>query len=123
MSRIMIVTHDDIIRSFLGKRLARAGHAVTKVSDFDSAITILCESEYDLLLTSVDTNDHEGLLLANEARHIDPDIRVMFLTGFSAVSLEDTPLKDCDDDDLPALSSPVHLKYLVDEVARLLIAA
>jgi two-component system cell cycle response regulator CpdR len=120
MSRIMIVTQDDVIRSYLAKRLARAGHAVTKVCDFDAAITILCESSYDLLLTSVDTNDHEGLLLANEARHIDPEIRVMFLTGFSAVALEDTAL---DEEDLPTLSSPVHLKYLVDEVARLLIAA
>lgn len=122
MSRIMIVTQDDVIRSFLAKRLSRAGHFVTKVSDFDAAITILCESSYDLLLTSVDTNDHEGLLLANEARHIDPDIRVMFLTGFSAVSLEDAPPESVDED-FPTLSSPIHLKYLVDEVARLLLAA
>jgi two-component system cell cycle response regulator CpdR len=61
----------------------------------------------------------DGIELARRATEIDPDLKVMFITGFAAVALnaaQQTPR------DAKVLSKPFHLKDLVNEVDRLLAA-
>jgi len=61
----------------------------------------------------------DGIELARRATELDPDIKVMFITGFAAVALNP-------DNNAPRqakiLSKPFHLKELVAEVQRLLAA-
>jgi two-component system cell cycle response regulator CpdR len=51
--------------------------------------------------------------------YVDPDIKVMFITGFAAVALnpDNNAPKDA-----KILSKPFHLRDLVSEVQRLLAA-
>jgi two-component system cell cycle response regulator CpdR len=61
----------------------------------------------------------DGIELARRATEIDPDLKVMFITGFAAVALHaanEAPK------DAKVLSKPFHLKDLVNEVERLLAA-
>jgi two-component system cell cycle response regulator CpdR len=61
----------------------------------------------------------DGIELARRATELDPDIKVMFITGFAAVALNP-------DNQAPRqakiLSKPFHLKDLVNEVHRMLAA-
>ncbi|MCB1479499.1 MAG: response regulator, partial [Rhodobiaceae bacterium] len=61
----------------------------------------------------------DGIELARRAAEIDPDIKVMFITGFAAVALNP-------DSDAPrnakVLSKPFHLRDLVAQVERMLAA-
>lgn len=120
MAHIMIVTDNDMLRRYLGEKLKRAGHVVTRVSDYDVALTILFESYHDILLTSVSSQNNEGLLFSHEARRLDPEMRVLFMTGFSVVPL----ICDAVDDEGfgDRLGKPAHLNQLVPEVSRLLAA-
>ncbi|MEQ1671098.1 MAG: response regulator, partial [Hyphomicrobium sp.] len=61
----------------------------------------------------------DGIELARRASEIDPDLKIMFITGFAAVVLnsDNAPPKDS-----RVLSKPFHLKDLVREVDRLLAA-
>jgi two-component system cell cycle response regulator CpdR len=62
----------------------------------------------------------DGIELARRATELDPEIKVMFITGFAAVALNrgNSAPKDA-----RVLSKPFHLRELVNEVERLLRAA
>jgi two-component system cell cycle response regulator CpdR len=84
-----------------------------------SAYHRLREEPFELLLTDIVMPEMDGIELARRATELDPDIKVMFITGFAAVALNP-------DNNAPAqakiLSKPFHLKDLVNEVQRLLAA-
>jgi two-component system cell cycle response regulator CpdR len=57
--------------------------------------------------------------LARRASELDPDIKIMFITGFAAVALNpDTAAPKA----AKVLSKPVHLRELVNEVQKMLAA-
>ena len=87
MARILLAEDDDDMRRFLVKALERAGY---QVSDFDngaSAYERLREEPFSLLLTDIVMPEMDGIELARRATEIDPDLKVMFITGFAAVAL------------------------------------
>ena len=119
MARILLAEDDEDMRRFLVKALERAGY---DVSDFDngaSAYERLREEPFSLLLTDIVMPEMDGIELARRATEIDPDLKVMFITGFAAVALN--PDSDAPKD-ASVLSQPFHLKDLVNEVERLLAA-
>jgi two-component system cell cycle response regulator CpdR len=61
----------------------------------------------------------DGIELARRAAELDPDIKIMFITGFAAVALnaDSTAPKHA-----KVLSKPVHLRELVSEVTKMLAA-
>ena len=80
----------------------------------------LREEPFELLLTDIVMPEMDGIELARRATELDPDIKVMFITGFAAVALNP-------DSDAPKeakiLSKPFHLRDLVSEVQKILVAA
>ncbi len=119
MARIMLATQNDELRRYLAEKLKKSGHTVTRVADLGAALTILEEAAYDMLLTSVDAANTQELDFARAAQEIDPDMRIMFITGFAAVAVK-RPAESRDTDD--PLSQPVHLIQLPKEVERLVAA-
>ena len=120
MARIMLITNDDMIRRYIGEKLKRAGHFVTRVAQKDVALTILSESIHDVLLLGVEGDEGEALSFAGEALEIDPEMRLIFIAGFAVV-----PLLCTEDDDgglYDKLGEPAHLNQLVNEVGRMLAA-
>ena len=61
----------------------------------------------------------DGIELARRATQLDPDLKVMFITGFAAVALNPDSQAP---KDAKVLSKPFHLKDLVSEVERMLVA-
>jgi len=59
----------------------------------------------------------DGIELAKQAEVIAPGIKIMFITGFAAVAMNDPNAADT-----TVLSKPVHLRQLVDEVDKLIAA-
>lgn len=120
MARILLAEDDDDMRRFLVKALERAGY---DVSDFDngaSAYARLREEPFSLLLTDIVMPEMDGIELARRATEIDPDLKVMFITGFAAVALNPDSKAP---KDAKVLSKPFHLRDLVHEVEKMLNAA
>ena len=120
MARILLAEDDEDMRRFLVKALERAGY---DVSDFDngaSAYERRREEPFSLLLTDIVMPEMDGIELARRATEIDPDLKVMFITGFAAVALNPDSKAP---KDAKVLSKPFHLRDLVNEVEKMLQAA
>jgi two-component system cell cycle response regulator CpdR len=117
--KILLAEDDHDMRRFIGKALQKAGYDVASFDNGMSAYHRLREEPFELLLTDIVMPEMDGIELARRATELDPDIKVMFITGFAAVALNP-------DNNAPPqakiLSKPFHLKDLVNEVQRLLAA-
>jgi len=118
MARILLAEDDDSLRGFLGRALERAGHELTICSNGDEAITALDDGPWDLLLTDIVMPGADGIEVAREAAQRQPDLRIMFITGFAAVALSAAQSAP----QAKVLSKPVHLRDLVAEVERMIAA-
>ncbi|MEO1694712.1 MAG: response regulator [Pseudomonadota bacterium] len=117
MTRILLAEDDEAMRGFLTRALERAGHDVVALADGQDAHERLKAEPFDLLLTDIVMPVMDGIELARRASEIDPRMKIMFITGFAAVTLESDPAAL---DDARVLSKPFHLRELVDAVDRLL---
>jgi two-component system cell cycle response regulator CpdR len=117
--RILLAEDDDSMRGFLARALERAGYDVIALDNGADAYKRLKEEPFTLLLTDIVMPQMDGIELARRASDLDPDIKIMFITGFAAVTLNNetqTPK------DARVLSKPFHLKDLVQEIHKLLAA-
>ena len=117
MRKILLAEDDNDMRRFLEKALDKAGYVVVSFDNGASAYDRLREEPFSLLLTDIVMPEMDGIELARKASELDPELKIMFITGFAAVALnsEDKATKDA-----PVLSKPFHLKDLVNEVERML---
>ncbi|MEM8796950.1 MAG: response regulator [Pseudomonadota bacterium] len=119
MSRILLAEDDNDMRRFLTKALENAGYEVTSYDNGQSAYEKLCEEPFTMLLTDIVMPEMDGIELARRATELDPDLKVMFITGFAAVALN--PDSEAPKD-AKVLSKPFHLRDLVNEVEKLMAA-
>jgi two-component system, cell cycle response regulator CpdR len=119
LQRILLAEDDELLRRFLVKELEKAGYAVADFANGAEAYERLKEEPFTLLLTDIVMPEMDGIELARRASEIDPDIKIMFITGFSAVTLN---TENAAPKEAKILSKPFHLKTLVNEVDRLLAA-
>ena len=119
-AKILLAEDDNDMRRFLVKALQNAGYEVTSFDNGLSAYNRLREEPFELLLTDIVMPEMDGIELARRATELDPELKVMFITGFAAVALN--PANPAPKD-ARILSKPFHLRDLVNEVERLLKAA
>jgi two-component system cell cycle response regulator CpdR len=119
MHRILLAEDDDSMRGFLERALARAGYDVTSFANGEDAYERLKQEPFTLLLTDIVMPRMDGIELARRASEFDPALKIVFITGFAAVTLTNNAEAP---KDARVLSKPFHLRDLVREVDRLLAA-
>jgi two-component system cell cycle response regulator CpdR len=115
--RILLAEDDEDMRRFLARALERAGYEVVAVEDGLAAYERLREEPFFLLLTDIVMPEMNGIELARKATRLDPDLKIMFITGFAAVALDG---EHGAPRGAKVLSKPFHLRQLVREVSRML---
>ena len=113
--KILLAEDDNDMRRFLVKALEKAGYKVSSFDNGASAYDRLREEPFSLLLTDIVMPEMDGIELARRATELDPDLKVMFITGFAAVALNPDSKAP---KDAKVLSKPFHLRDLVDEVNK-----
>ena len=119
MTRILLAEDDESLRGFLKRALERAGYEVRACADGEEALEALPEAEWDLLLTDIVMPGADGIEVARQASAVQPDLRIMFITGFAAVALA---AKESAPEGAKVLSKPIHLREIVSEVERMVAA-
>jgi len=120
MIRILLAEDDEAMRVYLARALERSGYAVESVDRGTAALEkVVAGESFDLLLTDIVMPEMDGIELAQKVSVLVPEMRVMFITGFSAVTLRAGQT-------LPqakVLSKPFHLRDLVLEINRMFAGA
>jgi two-component system cell cycle response regulator CpdR len=117
VKRILLAEDDEAMRGFLERALAKAGYEVVAFANGKEAHERLQEEPFTLLLTDIVMPQMDGIELARRASELDPQIKIMFITGFAAVTLNTNSRAP---KNARVLSKPFHLKDLVHEIDRLL---
>jgi two-component system cell cycle response regulator CpdR len=115
MIKILLAEDDAVMREYLTRALEKSGYSVSAVDRGTAALPLLEQETFDLLLTDIVMPEMDGIELAQKASEMVPALRVMFITGFAAVTLKaGTAMPQA-----RVLSKPFHLRDLVMEVDRL----
>jgi two-component system cell cycle response regulator CpdR len=124
MRTILLAEDDESMRRFLAKALERAGYEVISYGNGVEAFEGLKEKPVKLLLADIVMPQMDGIELAKRASELDPEMKIMFITGFAAVALQPTPSQPATvaSQQTRILSKPIHLKDLVREVDKMLAA-
>src|SRR4029453_14812755 len=81
---VLLVDHDEAVRTVLGEQLREMGFAVDEVSDGSSAIERLkCNGGYDVLLTDFAMPGMNGLDTIKSAVSQRPSIHALLMTGYA----------------------------------------
>ena len=115
MIRILLAEDEQAMREHLTRALEKANYEVVAVDRGTAAVPLLNDQKFDLLLTDIVMPEMDGIELAQHCAAVCPETQVMFITGFSGVTLragESVPKAKI-------LSKPFHLRDLVMEVDRL----
>jgi len=115
MIKILLAEDDAVMREYLTRALEKSGYAVSAVDRGTAALPLLEQEAFDLLLTDIVMPEMDGIELAQKASELVPNLRVMFITGFAAVTLKAGSAMP----QARVLSKPFHLRDLVAEVDRL----
>ncbi|RZN34136.1 response regulator [Bradyrhizobium sp. Leo121] len=116
---ILVVEDEASVRSFLVETLQDLNYKVREAADGSAALALFKGGRFhvDLLLTDIIMPGLNGRELADELHRIQPDLKVLFMTGYAgnAVGGEDRP-----DDDVSLLQKPLTQTVLAARIREML---
>ena len=82
-TRVLLVDDENLVRGALYKVLERDGYEVLSASSGANALVIWHQSSHpiDLLVTDYNMPDMTGLELARECCRLNPELRVLYISG------------------------------------------
>jgi len=79
---VLFVDDEDDVRAPLAAQVRIAGFRVLEARNTPEALRVLAQEHVDVLFTDVVMPEPDGIELAERARHLRPDIRIIFATGY-----------------------------------------
>jgi two-component system cell cycle sensor histidine kinase/response regulator CckA len=114
--RILLVEDTDAVRQTLTSMLEMHGFTVTAASSAEEALEFARTVRFDLLLTDVALPGRNGAELAAEFRRGAPGTPVLFMSGYTANSIDPQDL----DTPRAFLQKPFPVQMLVERIHELL---
>lgn len=87
---VLLADDDNLVRSMVGSMLRKLKYRVLEAANGEDAYSkVLDDSEsFDILLTDVVMPRMDGVALAEKVREADPEVPVIYISGFSRDFLE-----------------------------------
>jgi PAS domain S-box-containing protein len=114
---VLLAEDEETIRSLVGEVLTRSGYKVFAAPNGEEAIRLLEQhaGEIDLLLTDVVMPGMRGPDLARAAARLNPNLRVLYTSGYAS-----EPDEAFEDPDVAFIGKPFSPKELVSKVRDVL---
>lgn len=90
---ILLVDDEEIFRKRLAQSFSRRGFTVHEAADFDEALAALREFRPDLALIDLRMPGKSGLELVAEAKRLQPQIKIVVLTGYGSIATASQAIK------------------------------
>ena len=84
-ARLLVVDDEESLRITTAAIFEKEGYVVDTASSGDEAIALLCNTDYDLVLTDLHMEGGDGLSVLNQIRSSAPLTISVVLTGFASV--------------------------------------
>ncbi|HXP72950.1 MAG TPA: PAS domain-containing protein [Stellaceae bacterium] len=118
---LLLVEDEDPVRLFSARALRNKGYRVIEAKSGEAALEIITSGKepIDLLITDVVMPRMDGPALVKRVREIHPDMKVIFISGYT----EDAFRKRLDtDSDIHFLPKPFSLKQLAGKVKEVIVS-
>ena len=118
---VLLVEDEDPVRLFSARALRNKGYRVIEAKSGEAALEIITsgKEQIDLLITDVVMPKMDGPALVKLVRETHPDMKVIFISGYT----EDAFRKRLDtDSDIHFLPKPFSLKQLAGKVKEVIVA-
>ena len=117
-ARILVVDDEPVVVEFVERVLQTAGYDIMTATSGDAALELCTERGLpDLLVTDMKMPRMEGDELASKLRQQDPDLKVLYLTGFADLLFKNKELLW---DGEAYLEKPCTIDGLLEAVSLLL---
>jgi two-component system response regulator RegA len=83
---VLIVDDDQRLREQLARAFARRGYVPMVAADHDQAVALASEHEPEMAVIDLRMPGPSGLELLRRLRQIDPETRVVMLTGYGSIA-------------------------------------
>jgi two-component system cell cycle sensor histidine kinase/response regulator CckA len=116
---VMLVEDEDPVRIFGARALRNKGYKVLEAKSGEAALELIqtADGPIDLLITDVVMPNMDGPALVREVREIHPDMKVIFISGYT----EDAFRQRLDSNsDIHFLPKPFSLKQLATKVKEVI---
>ena len=84
MLRILLAEDDGAMRTYLARVLSNAGYSIQAVGCGTEAAPLLAKEHFDLLLSDIVMPEMDGQNLARKLLAAYPQLKVMFMSGYTA---------------------------------------
>jgi two-component system, cell cycle response regulator CpdR len=85
---ILFVEDDTIVRESTAALLATSGFCLLIATDGYEAMRLAAQNHVDVLFTDIVMFGMNGIELAKQAKLLQPDLKVMFMTGYYSRAAE-----------------------------------
>ena len=115
--RVLVVDDEEAVRDLIAKTLTMADYEVNTATDGQSALDLLKDTDFDLLITDLKMPGMDGLNVIRQARKLSPSLPIIIITGYSteASAIEAINLGVCG-----YLTKPFRLPRILSVAARAL---
>ena len=115
---VLVVDDEELVRKFVERVMREAGYETATASDGPEALEVAAKLErFDILVTDVMMPQMTGDELARRLRQSTPEIKVLYLTGFSDRLFKEKVTLWADE---AFLDKPCSVKGLLEAVSLLL---
>jgi two-component system cell cycle sensor histidine kinase/response regulator CckA len=112
-AHVLVVEDDAVVGPLITRMLESEGYTATLASNGEAARAAIREARYDLALADIVLGTQDGHEIAESLVAIQPDIRIVFMSGYGA------PRYGAEPND-PLLAKPFVARELVERVERAL---
>ena len=116
--RILVVDDDEAVRSVTFEMLKRLGFDVTTADCGASALEEASHQSFDPVLLDLAMPKMSGVEVFSSLKEIEPDARVIFMTGYSRDEFSDLLAEN--EDTTAVLSKPFPMQELKVSVENML---
>ena len=113
--KLLLVDDEEKMVKYLSRRLEIRGYEVSIASSGETAVALVKEKEFDVVLLDFLMPDMNGLEALKEIKKIRPDIAVIMISAYSSGKTEEEvkSLGLCD-----FIMKPFDLNNIVDTIER-----
>ena len=119
IGQILLVEDEDAVRMFSARALRNKGYQVSEAASGEAALAVLTEARtpMDLLITDVIMPNMDGPTLVSEVRRTQPDLKVIFISGYTEDKVRS---QFASDEEIHFLPKPFTLKQLAVKVKEVM---